>query len=92
MKLFERLRGWRRPRAPELIVMRLADMHMVHPDQIVARCMSCHHEVGIYPSGQRVIAEHPGTIITCQICKQPGPHSQLAPGARIEPFQSRRKP
>jgi hypothetical protein len=92
MKLFERLRGWLKPRPTELIVMRLADMHRVHPEQIVSRCMRCNHEVAIYPSGQLVLAAHPGTIVTCQICSQPGPNAQLAPGAEHEPFQSRKKP
>ena len=75
----------------ELIVMRLADMKVVHPDQITGKCATCGHAVGIYPSGQNVIKQHPDTKLTCQVCKTPGRLSALAPGAELEPFQSVRK-
>jgi hypothetical protein len=89
---FERLRRWLRPQSQPrslLIVMRLADMYRVHPDQIVARCMSCQQDVGVYPSGQRVIAQYPNTVIICQVCAPPqSPPWPLAPGAEHEPSQS----
>lgn len=73
----------------ELIVMRLADMHRVHPDQITGACAACGHEVGIYPSGQRLMRQHRGNLrLVCQVCKAPGGKAELAPGAEFEPFQS----
>jgi hypothetical protein len=72
----------------ELIVMRLADMKRVHPDQITARCSKCKAEVGVYPSGQQVMRDRPDVKLICQICREPGPHAQLAPGAQFEPFES----
>ncbi|MEY9235435.1 hypothetical protein ABIF78_007758 [Bradyrhizobium japonicum] len=73
---------------PDLIVMRLADMRRVHPDQITGRCSSCGHEVGIYPSGQQVMREHADVRLVCQVCRQPGANTALAPGAEFEPMQS----
>jgi ribosomal protein S27E len=75
----------------ELIVMRLADMHRVHPEQISGRCAGCGHEVAIYPSGQQVMKRHPDVRLTCQVCKTPGPNAALAPGAEFEPFESVKK-
>jgi hypothetical protein len=87
--------GWikrlARKRSPELIVMRLADMHVVHPDQITATCAGCGHVVGVYPSGQQVMKQYPDVRLTCQVCKTPGANAALAPGAEFEPFQSMRK-
>ena len=37
----------------DLIVMRLADMKRVHPEQITDKCAGCGHAVGIYPSGAK---------------------------------------
>ena len=68
-----------------LIVMRLKNMHRRHPDQDNSKvCSICEHKVGIYPSGQEVLKEHPGYKIVCHVCeiKLPVPHVQLlAPGA-----------
>lgn len=75
----------------ELIVMRLADMKLVHPDQVTATCHGCGHVVAVYPSGQQVMKQHPDTRLTCQICKMPGANAALAPGAELEPFQSVKK-
>ena len=75
----------------ELVVMRLADMKRVHPDQITGKCRTCGHDVGIYPSGQRVLREHPDVEIVCQVCRSPGGIVLLAPGAELEPFQSRKR-
>jgi hypothetical protein len=83
----------RRPVRVRLIAMRLSDMVMMHPDQITRRCALCGEPVGIYPSGQAVMMHHPDAEIICQVCRDPGEHSALAPGAEFEPFQSvRRKP
>jgi len=77
----------------DLIVMRLADMHRVHPDQITDTCALCGHEVGVYPSGQAIMREYPDRIrLVCQVCKTPDPDAPLAPGAEFEPFESVRKP
>lgn len=77
---------------PILIVMRLADMTRVHPDQITGHCARCGHEVGIYPSGQKAMQLFPGGIeLVCQICKTPDPKAMLAPGAEFEPFESRKR-
>jgi len=76
---------------PILIVMRLADMKRVHPQQITASCANCGHTVAVYPSGQKVMRDHPGVQLMCQVCKLPGQHAALAPGADAEPFQSVKK-
>jgi hypothetical protein len=75
----------------ELIVMRLADMKRVHPEQVEAQCSKCGEVVGVYPSGQQVMRDYPDTKLICQVCKTPGESAVLAPGARQEAAQSRRK-
>jgi ribosomal protein S27E len=70
--------------------MRLSDMHRMHPEQITSHCSKCGHEVGIYPSGQRVLKEHPSTRIICQICRGDRPDiAILAPGAEHEILESK---
>ena len=77
----------------DLIVMRLADMHRVHPEQITDKCARCGHEVGVYPSGQAIMQQYPDRVrLVCQVCKTPGENAPLAPGAEFEPFESIRKP
>jgi hypothetical protein len=77
---------------PELIVMRLADMHRQHPQQDNSRvCVECGQRVGIYPSGQRVLAQLPSVAIVCSRClwKRPQPDKVfLAPGAEGEASES----
>jgi hypothetical protein len=90
------LRLWRkepRQKPIDLIVMRLADMYLVHPQQDNSRvCSQCGEAVGIYPSGQAILARHPDTVITCSVCAGPmDPSTALAPGALEEPFQSQRR-
>ena len=75
----------------ELIVMRLADMTRVHPDQIIRKCTKCRHKVAVYPSGQEVMRHYPDVQLICQVCKTPGSNALLAPGAAFEPFQSVKK-
>lgn len=76
---------------PMLIAMRLADMARVHPLQVTRKCVRCQHEVGIYPSGQQAMREHPDIEVVCAVCQSPGPRAQLAPGAEREPFESRKR-
>lgn len=75
----------------QLFVMRLANMKLVHPEQIEAKCSSCGHVVAVFPSGQEVMRTHKDVKLVCQVCGKPGPRAGLAPGAEFEPFQSVRK-
>lgn len=71
-----------------LIVMRLAEMQRVHPQMITTFCDKCREPVGVYPSGQRVLAQRPGSVILCTHCEDPTKAIGLAPGAEREPFES----
>jgi hypothetical protein len=52
-----------------LVVMRLVDMHKVHPEQVTRECSFCHEPVGVYPSGQKALRLTPGPVeIICQVC------------------------
>lgn len=78
-----------------LVVMRLVDMHRVHPRQIERPCAKCGEVVGIYPSGQAAIRREPDIEIVCNHCHPIGDDPiRLAPGALFEPFESvdREKP
>jgi hypothetical protein len=56
-------------RPDALVTMRLADMARRHPAQDDTHvCSTCGHAVGIYPSGQRALREHPDMKIICQVC------------------------
>lgn len=75
-----------------LIVMRLKDMHRVHPEQVEGKCARCGEVVAIYPSGQQVLKDYPDQIeVVCQICRPQAGASILAPGAELELFESRPK-
>ena len=78
--------------SPVLIVMRLADMHRLHPRQDNTRfCPKCNERVGIYPSGQAAMLRDPSLSILCNVCNDalPGPFvAALAPGALQEPKES----
>jgi hypothetical protein len=83
--------GDRRAIMIDLVVMRLTDMHRVHPQQDNSRvCGTCGAQVGIYPSGQAILRERPATRIVCSHCYVPARHDveMLAPGAEREPFES----
>lgn len=68
--------------------MRLDEMVLVHPFQITKQCSKCQQEVGIYPSGQRLLTQYAGKIdIICNHCYT-GPGGRLAPGAEYERMQS----
>ena len=52
-----------------LVVMRLIDMHKVHPDQTVMDCALCGEKVGVYPTGQKVLRLTPGPVeVVCHVC------------------------
>ena len=54
---------------PVLYVMRVANMTKVHPQTDFSHnCERCKKAVGIYPSGQQAIREHPGIEIVCDVC------------------------
>jgi hypothetical protein len=73
----------------DLVVMRLVEMHRVHPKQDNSRmCAKCGERVGIYPSGQDVLRLHPEARIICSHCVEPVDVAVLAPGAEREPFES----
>ena len=76
---------------PDLLVMRLADMKRVHPDQITAHCAKCNEVVAVYPSGQKLMREITDIRLVCQVCREPADVQMLAPGALEEPFQTQRK-
>lgn len=78
----------RPPRHTTLICMRLADMARVHPEMRVGHCCKCLREIGIYPSGQQLIAQRGERVdVVCHVCQPPGT-ARLAPGARAEAEQS----
>jgi hypothetical protein len=52
-----------------LVVMRLIDMHKMHPSQDNSKvCALCGQRVGIYPSGQAQLRADPTTEIACSVC------------------------
>lgn len=65
----------------ELICMRFADMHMVHPDQSWELCHKCDHTVGVYPSGQKALNRWPNIKITCVHCATPDDFDIAMPAA-----------
>lgn len=65
-----------------LVVMRLADMTVVHPAQDNTRsCSKCGHIVGIYPSGQKALKRWLHTRIVCARCVNPTEFDQTMPAA-----------
>jgi hypothetical protein len=80
------------PRPNTLVVMRLVDMHRVHPAQDNTRvCSDCGAPVGIFPSGQEAMRRFPDLQIICNVCinKMPGSIVNIpAPGALEEIGQS----
>ena len=65
-----------------LVVMRLTDMHVVHPGQDNTRsCSQCGHIVGIYPSGQKALKRYPQAKIVCARCVEPGAFDVTQPAA-----------
>jgi hypothetical protein len=77
----------------KLLVMRLENMKVKHPDQDNSyHCINCLKQVGIYPSGQRAILEHPDIEIICEVCA--GSKVWLGepvPGAIEEAIEQRKK-
>jgi hypothetical protein len=66
MKLPAFLRRQSKP--GRLIVMRLAEMVRVHPDQVIRKCDVCREDCGINPSGQAAIRRDPGMEVVCNHC------------------------
>jgi hypothetical protein len=74
-----------------LTVMRLANMHKVHPQMTVEhKCDRCGEQTGIYPSGQAVIQRYgrENIEIVCDVCAGPNVVGEPAPGALGEFGQS----
>jgi hypothetical protein len=71
-----------------LVVMRLTEMHRIHPKQDNSeKCSQCGEPVGIYPSGQAALQLMPHMKIICNRCYRPGPEPAMpAPGAIEEAF------
>lgn len=54
-----------------LVAMRLIDMRRVHPQQDNSHsCVRCGQRVGLYPSGQAVLRQHPAMDVYCWPCAQ----------------------
>jgi hypothetical protein len=52
-----------------LVVMRLIDMHKMHPSQDNSKvCALCGQPVGVYPSGQLALKANPTAEIVCSVC------------------------
>jgi hypothetical protein len=86
---WERWKG-RKQKRVVLVVMRISDMHVMHPATDLSRvCSECREPVGIYPSGQRVIQRNKKTHLLCNRCAPPDVVGcEPAPGAETEPLQS----
>lgn len=79
---------------PILIVMRLADMERVHPEQITDKCARCGEVVAVYPSGQRIMRETAmlgGVELVCHICRPSAAMMVPVPGALDEAKESKRR-
>ena len=88
-----RLRNPFRRRRYILIAMRLANMVVGHPEMTTdRRCGRCGEVLGVYPSGQRVLAKYGKRVdLVCEVCHGPPSGEVLpAPGALLESLQSRR--
>lgn len=54
---------------PALVCLREVDMVLVHPQTDWShKCETCGAKVGIFPSGQSIIRQHPIVKITCSRC------------------------
>ena len=74
---------------PVLVVMRVAGMSKVHPKtDFTHRCARCQEQVGIYPSGQKLLRDRPNAEIVCDGCAGDTTAIMLAgealPGVRQE--------
>ena len=72
--------------------MRLTDMHRVHPDMVARICSRCTETCGVYPSGQRLLAERPEAKIVCNRFEPNPSFSGLLPGTLEETRQSMPNP
>ncbi len=71
MKWFKSIKDVPPKARTQLVCMRLADMTVTHPDQITDTCFKCGHNVGVYPSGQKALKQHPDAQIICVNCAKP---------------------
>ena len=81
----------------DLICMRLTDMKRVHPKMDTThRCSKCGERVGVYPSGQRVLAAfgEDAISVVCNACTGNTWYAAavLAPGALQEKKESVHNP
>lgn len=87
-------RDWfgRRRQRYTLVAMRLANMMIGHPDMTTDhRCSRCGAVLGLYPSGQRVLAKYGKRVdLVCHVCHGPPVNGIPAPGAVREMRESRR--
>jgi hypothetical protein len=51
-----------------LVCTRLADMTVMHPKQTQELCSKCQHTVGVYPTGQVMMAKYPKMKVVCAPC------------------------
>lgn len=68
-------------------------MALVHPDMVERLCDTCGHKIGVYPSGQAVLAQHSEHDLTlvCQVCQPPGANAIVTPDALEEAQRSVRR-
>jgi hypothetical protein len=81
-----------RRRRYTLLTMRLANMFVGHPDMVTDRvCPRCGETVGIYPSGQRLLAKKGNRVdLICEVCYGPvDDEARPLPGVERERAESR---
>ena len=79
------LRDYFRRRQYTLVAMRLANMLVGHPNMTTGLCSRCGEVLGVYPSGQRVLARYGKRVdLVCEVCHGPVGDAQPAPGAARE--------
>ena len=92
MKWVKRLKDALPAARVQLVCMRLADMTVTHPDQITNPCFKCGHNVGVYPSGQKVLKQHPNAQTICVRCAKPKAFAIGAPAAETrEEYEAERR-
>ena len=79
-----------------LIVMRLADAHKYHPNQIIRKCQGgCNEPVIIYPSGQVAMKKFPNMKIICTHCTDWGKaldqSNTMIPAGSIDVIEQEKK-
>jgi hypothetical protein len=71
-----------------LVCTRLSDMTKMHPKQTQELCSKCQHVVGIYPTGQVMMARYPKMKVVCVGCAALGDfdidRDEIIPAGSIE--------